>query len=71
MATREYIRIGLLLANGLVYGGIAWLYLRTPRNTSTRPCPLCGAHADPLCVGVRKTVLPITTETSPRASVAA
>ena len=46
------IRLGLWIANGLIYGYALRLYLR-PDRTEQRPvCPLCGTHTDAFCVGV-------------------
>ena len=54
MQTTEYVRIGLWIANLLVYGCAIWLYLRPENVTSPRRCALCGSDRDALCVGVHR-----------------
>jgi hypothetical protein len=54
MQTTEYVRIGLWIANLLVYGCAIWLYLRPEKAASPRSCALCGSDSDALCVGVHR-----------------
>ena len=48
--TVEFVHLGLLVVNVVVYGCAIWLYLRPA--TTPRRCPLCGSRSDAVCVGM-------------------
>ena len=55
MQTTEYVRVGLWIANLVIYACAIWLYLQPSTDDAPRACPLCGS-SDVLCVGVRTTM---------------
>jgi hypothetical protein len=48
----EYLRVGLWVVNALIYASAIRLYLRPETPVSSQPCPICGDHTDPFCVGL-------------------
>ena len=47
-----YIKIGLGIANALIYAYAIHLYLQPQTAPPPYACPLCGTHTDALCVGL-------------------
>ena len=49
--TVAHLRLCLWVANVLIYGCVAWRYLRATDTDEPHPCPVCGSRTDIFCTG--------------------
>lgn len=62
------VRVGLWVANLVIYGYAVWLYLQPTHDNGSRTCPLCGSSTDVFCVGVHPKATPTARRQRPAAA---